>query len=135
MVTTVTVLQHNPDERRTRLLSEICRVSGGEIFLFEDTSLDMRPQPAAQGLYQNFYGRPVGWYAGVCSALGFDLVEVEHLKTQVSLRTWMLLSYKLNRSKGEGSPYSPLHLAMRGGPFLSRSSSTSSSATTGVRTR
>lgn len=29
VVTTVTVLHHNPDERRARLLGEICRVSGG----------------------------------------------------------------------------------------------------------
>lgn len=29
VVTTVTVLQHNPDDRRARMLSEICRVSGG----------------------------------------------------------------------------------------------------------
>jgi SAM-dependent methyltransferase len=112
VVTTVTVLQHNPEERRAQLLSEICRVSRREVFLFEDTSLVMGPRPSAQGLYQNFYGRPVGWYAGVCSVHGFDLVEVDHLRTQVSLRTWSLLSYKLNQQRKEGAAFSPLHLAI-----------------------
>ena len=42
VVTTVTVLQHNPDEARATLIEEICRVSGGEVFLFEDTS-DAKP--------------------------------------------------------------------------------------------
>jgi ubiquinone/menaquinone biosynthesis C-methylase UbiE len=115
VVTTVTVLQHNPDARRTRILSEICRVSANQVILFEDTSLEMRPQNSGkgQGQYQNFYGRPVGWYSGVCSANGFDLVETQHLHTKVSLRTYLLLWSVLNKQrKGEsveGTPFSNLH--------------------------
>jgi ubiquinone/menaquinone biosynthesis C-methylase UbiE len=113
VVTTVTVLQHNPDARRTRILSEICRVSSMHVILFEDTSLEMRPQALGQGQYQNFYGRPVGWYAGVCSAQGFDLVETDFLQTKASLRTYLLLWSLLNKQrKGEtveGTPFSKLH--------------------------
>jgi ubiquinone/menaquinone biosynthesis C-methylase UbiE len=116
VVTTVTVLHHNPDERRSRLLGEICRVSGGEVLLFEDTSLAMPVPARAQGPYQNFYGRPVGWYAGVCRTHGFDLVETQYLQTKASLRTFLLLWSYLNRdrkgSTEEGSPFSPLHLAI-----------------------
>lgn len=116
LVTTVTVLQHNPDELRARLLGEICRVSGGEVFLFEDTSLRMPVPAVVQGQYQNFYGRPVGWYAGVCGAHGFDLIETQYLQTKASLRVFLLLWSYLNRKRTgntvEGSPFSPLHLAI-----------------------
>ena len=38
VVTTVTVLQHNPDAARAKVIEEICRVSKKDVFLFEDTS-------------------------------------------------------------------------------------------------
>jgi ubiquinone/menaquinone biosynthesis C-methylase UbiE len=116
IVTTVTVLQHNPDERCTRLLGEICRVSRGQVLLFEDTSLVMRPRPVGQGQYLNFYGRPVGWYAGVCAVHGFELIETQYLQTMASLRTFLFLWQFLNRTRrrktDEGAPFSPLHLAV-----------------------
>ena len=114
LITTVTVLQHNPDLQRANLLGEICRVSRDEILLFEDTSLQMPVAAAkAQGQYQNFFGRPVGWYAGVCHAHGFDLVEIEYLQTKVSLKTFLFLWGLLNRGRtGEGTPFSKLHLAI-----------------------
>ena len=87
LVTTVTVLQHNPDRRRVQILSEICRVSNDEVLLFEDTSLRMPVHTGkGQGQYQNFFGRPVAWYAGVCNVHGFDLVETQYLQTKVSLK-------------------------------------------------
>lgn len=116
VVTTVTVLQHNPDDRRARMLAEICRVSRNAIFLFEDTSLEMPPRQTAQGRYQNFYGRPVGWYAGVCNSHEFNLVDTQYLQTQVSHRTYLFLTNHLNRKRGggtnEGSPFTSLHLAI-----------------------
>lgn len=114
LVTTVTVLQHNPDSRRARLLGEICRVSNDEVLLFEDTSTRM-PVTGGDGLgqYQNFFGRPVAWYAGVCNVHGFDLVETDHLQTKVSLKTFMFLWGALNRGRTkEGTPFSKLHLAI-----------------------
>lgn len=116
VVTTVTVLQHNPDDRRARMLAEICRVSRDQVLLFEDASLTMPLRQTAQGQYQNYYGRPVGWYTGVCNSHGFELEETQHLQTQVSHRTFLFLKYHINRkrlgSAVEGVPYSPLHLAI-----------------------
>jgi SAM-dependent methyltransferase len=116
VVTTVTVLQHNPDDRRARLLGEICRVCRNQILLFEDTTLEMPPRASAQGQYLNFYGRPAAWYAGVCSSHGFDLVETNYLRTRASLRTFLFLWSHLNgRRRGkssEGAAFSPLHLAI-----------------------
>jgi ubiquinone/menaquinone biosynthesis C-methylase UbiE len=111
VVTTVTVLHHNPDARREAILSEICRVSGSQIFLFEDTSKHMPLKPnTGGGAYQNFYGRPVGWYAGVCNTHGFDLVETEYLENYVSRRVELFLSAHLNpNNRTEGTPISRWH--------------------------
>jgi hypothetical protein len=103
-----------PDLRRAKLLGEICRVSSDEVLLFEDTSLQM---PVAadnrQGQYQNFFGRPVGWYAGVCNSHGFDLVETEYLQTKVSLKAFLFLWGLLNHGRtDEGTPFSKLHIAI-----------------------
>ena len=58
----------------------------------------------------------MGWYAGVCGSHGFDLVETQYLHTKASLRTFLFLWSYLNRSRtdagAEGSPFSPLHLAI-----------------------
>lgn len=114
VVTTTTVLQHNPDDRRTKVLGEICRVSARDIFLIEDTSVEMSSSTIADtGAYQNFFGRPVGWYAGVCSCHGFELIEMERLETFVSrtvfIRLWGLLN---RRRRDEGEEFSKLHLAI-----------------------
>jgi SAM-dependent methyltransferase len=112
LVMTNTVLQHNPDERRTNLLREICRVSAKSVILMEDTSLVMRPKTLGTGLYQNFYPRPVGWYAGAASTFGLDLVELDYLQTFVSLKVYLYLALLSNRGKvssSEGAPISPIH--------------------------
>jgi SAM-dependent methyltransferase len=113
VVYTVTVLQHNPDARRARLLGEICRVSAQDIFLFEDTPVKMPPPSSTPGPYQNFYGRPVGWHAGVCAGHGFELMETERQKTFVSRKVFMRLFGHLNRGpRREGERFSELHLAI-----------------------
>jgi ubiquinone/menaquinone biosynthesis C-methylase UbiE len=113
VVTTTTVLQHNPDARRAKLLGEICRVSAKDVLLFEDTPVDMPPPTTTAGHYQNFFGRPVGWYAGVCSSHGFELIEVERLETFVSKTVFMRLWGHLNRiPRNEGEEFSKLHLAI-----------------------
>jgi SAM-dependent methyltransferase len=111
VVTTVTVLQHNPDDRRAAVLREICRVSNSDILLFEDIAKYMPVRrTSGGGTYNNFYGRPVGWYAGVCSAYGFDLVETRYLETYVSRRVELFLSAHLNsRGRTEGSAISRWH--------------------------
>ncbi len=113
VVYTGTVLQHNPDDRRTNLLGEICRVSAKVVFLLEDTSVEMPALTATAGPYQNFFGRPVGWYAGVCSSHGFEPIEIERLETFVSRAVFMRLWGHLNRSpRNEGEEFSRLHLAI-----------------------
>ncbi len=52
VVTTTTVLQHNPDDRRAKLLGEICRVSAKDVFLFEDTPVEMPPPTTTAGPYR-----------------------------------------------------------------------------------
>jgi SAM-dependent methyltransferase len=117
VVTTVTVLQHNPDAARTALIEEICRVSGGEVFLFEDTSgasSQSGARAAAEGDYQNFFGRPVKWYADACARHGFSLVDTQLQETFVSHLTFVLLSRFLDRGRtaSEGEPFSKLHMAI-----------------------
>jgi SAM-dependent methyltransferase len=117
VVTTVTVLQHNPDNRRSEIMSEICRVAREELYLFEDTSLAMPPAATGGGGdYQNFYGRPVTWYQKECEDHGFSLVETKYQETYISHRTFMYLCRLLDRRKQrEGSPISKLHLAIERG--------------------
>jgi SAM-dependent methyltransferase len=113
VVYTVTVLQHNPDARRARLLGEICRVAAKDIFLFEEPSVVMPPPTATPGPYQNFWGRPVGWYAGVCASHGFELVETDRLETYVSRKVFMRLWGHLSRrGRREGEDFSDLHIAI-----------------------
>ena len=118
VVTTVTVLQHNPDAARATLIEEICRVSGGEVFLFEDTSDTKAPRSGArataEGDYQNFFGRPVKWYADACARHGFALVDTQLQETFVSHLTFVLLSRILDRGRtaSEGEPFSKLHMAI-----------------------
>jgi ubiquinone/menaquinone biosynthesis C-methylase UbiE len=113
VVYTVTVLQHNPDVRRAQVLAEICRVSTRDVFLFEETSVVMPPPTTNQGSYQNFWGRPVGWYAGVCEAHGFELVDTDRLETFVSRKVFMrLLGHLSRRGRKEGEQFSALHLAI-----------------------
>jgi SAM-dependent methyltransferase len=113
VVYTVTVLQHNPDARRAHLLGEICRVAAKDIFLFEEPSVVMPPATATSGPYQNFWGRPVGWYAGVCASHGFELVETDALETFVSRKVFMRLWGHLSqRTRKEGEDFSSLHVAI-----------------------
>jgi ubiquinone/menaquinone biosynthesis C-methylase UbiE len=110
---TVTVLQHNPDGRRAQLLGEICRVAANDVFLFEEVSVVMPPPTASAGTYQNFWGRPVGWYAGVCASHGFELVETDRLETYVSRKVFMRLLGHLSRGgHKEGDEFSNLHVAI-----------------------
>ena len=113
LVITTTVLQHNPDARRTNLLGEICRVSAEDVLLFEDTSAQLPPFTTGMGPYQNFYARPVGWYAGVCSCHGFEPIEFDRQETFVSRTVHMRLWGHLNRRpRNEGEEFSKLHLAI-----------------------
>jgi ubiquinone/menaquinone biosynthesis C-methylase UbiE len=118
VVTTVTVLQHNPDDRRARLLGEMCRVAKDEVFLFEDTTLSNPPGTdavAGEGQYQNYYGRPLSWYAEVCAGHGFSLMDTQRLETFISNSVSGVLYRVLSRDRtSEGSPFSKAHRALEG---------------------
>jgi SAM-dependent methyltransferase len=114
VITTFTVLHHNPDEKRLAMITDICRVSRDHVIFFEDTSKRM-PIVQAQGVgaYNNFWGRPIGWYSGVCNSLGYDLVETQNLDTYVSRKVFLTAWAYLSRGhQEEGSKYSPLQLAI-----------------------
>jgi SAM-dependent methyltransferase len=118
VVTTVTVLQHNPDDRRARVLTEMCRVAKEEVYLFEDTTLSnplVTEAVAGEGQYQNYYGRPLSWYAEVCASNGFSLMDTQRLETFVSNSVSGVL-YRLFSRDGtsEGSPFSKAHRALEG---------------------
>jgi ubiquinone/menaquinone biosynthesis C-methylase UbiE len=111
VVTTVTVVQHNPPDRAKNLLSEICRVAKEEVFLFEDIMWS----PALEtglGAYENYWARPVESYQKICEQYGFELAEQESLATYVSCRTHFFLRRLDRRNRTEGSPHSQGLLAI-----------------------
>jgi SAM-dependent methyltransferase len=92
LLTTVTVLQHNPDDLCARLLAEICRVSNDQVFLFEDTRQGDDYESESQRQHENLWHRLPFWYANLCSKHGFDLTDTQYLRTKVSLRVSLTLS-------------------------------------------
>jgi SAM-dependent methyltransferase len=112
VVKTVTVLQHNPDDRLKKLLAEICRVAREYVVLFEDTESRWLDRNEGTGVYRNFFGRPVGWYSALCEEYGWTLTESESLATCVSLRVHNFLSARLSRGRVEGTPFSKSQLTM-----------------------
>lgn len=75
---TSTVLQHNTDEALLKkLIAEICRVTGSDIYLFE------RTEKVSKGHESNI-GRPVSFYEQALSAHGFKLKQTSYLNIQVS---------------------------------------------------
>jgi SAM-dependent methyltransferase len=112
LVKTVTVLQHNPDDRRSALIAEICRVARDYVVLFEDTATPRVPGNDGSGLYANYFGRPLDWYVDECKKHGWLLITSKSLATYVSHRTFNLLRGTLSRGRKEGQPLSPMHGAI-----------------------
>ncbi len=108
LVKTVTVLQHNADDRRAALVGEICRVASQYVVFFEDTATPRTPGNLGSGVYANYFGRPVEWYAHECRRHRWLLTSSESLATYVSMRTLNLLRKTLSSGRTEGSPFSPL---------------------------
>jgi SAM-dependent methyltransferase len=75
---TSTVLQHNTNEAvLLQLIGEICRVTNGEVILFE------RIESRIKGHESNL-GRPVSYYAGILGRHGFELQSTLFLPLQAS---------------------------------------------------
>jgi ubiquinone/menaquinone biosynthesis C-methylase UbiE len=110
LVTTVTVLQHNPDDRRARLIAEISRVAKEYVFFIEDTA---NPRVSDnEGSDGHYFGRYIEWYSKECAKHGWSLVHSEALATEMSFRTFKLLRKALSRGRIEGQPLSRAHLAI-----------------------
>lgn len=112
LVKTVTVLQHNPDDRRSALIAEICRVARDYVVLFEDTATPRVSGNEGSGVYANYFGRPLDWYVDECKKHGWLLITSKSLATYVSHRTFNLLRGTLSRGRKEGQPLSPMHVAI-----------------------
>lgn len=102
---TVTVLQHNTNEQMFRdLVGEICRVTRTELVLMEDIGKD---KPV--GIAATWVGRSVDTYKSLLSEHGFQLVELQFLKTAVSRLWYRLVFHELyrrlfNPEHKEGAP-------------------------------
>lgn len=103
LVFTSTVLQHNTDEKKLKLLvADICRVAKNEIILFE------RIEKEVKGHESNL-GRPVGYYVSLFVQYGFTLEENSFLKLQASYYVCGAIRRLFNsRNRAEGQPVSKL---------------------------
>lgn len=121
---TVTVLMHNPDDRKDQLIREMCRVTKSRIYLIEDTfpeaegtsapvhtsTTDRDETSGKPGSYGSFFPRSVPRYAATCVAEGFDLVDTQYLETFASHYLFALLNTRLDKRRtSEGEQFSRLH--------------------------
>ena len=102
---TVTVLHHITDEAMfSAAVRELCRVTSGDIVLMEDVG-----NSSVIGGSGDFIGRRIDVYRAALRTHGFELKEVQFLKTRVS-RAWHdLLFFKIykpfiNKNHREGEP-------------------------------
>jgi len=110
LVFSVTVLQHNTDaEMMRQILTEMCRVSSSEVVLFERIEHSMKGDDLCMG-------RPVAYYAEICEAQGFELVETSFINIRSSYLVCGAIRKGLNPStRKEGEPLTPLSVALQNG--------------------
>lgn len=99
LVFTVTVLQHNTDDRMMRgILGEACRVAKKELLLCE--KLDTKITGTELCL-----ARPQEYYAEICAEHGFELRHTRHINIRVSYYCSGAIRKLLNpRGRKEGDP-------------------------------
>ncbi len=102
---TATVLQHNTDEEMMKkILFELCRVTAGELVLFEQIN-------AAISGDELMKGRPVQYYEQLCNEKGFVLKDVEFININVSYYVCGAIRKGLNPAKRkEGEPLNSVSL-------------------------
>lgn len=77
-VFTATVLQHNTNEEMLKkIMSELCRVSGDKVFLFERIESNIKGDDLC-------LGRPINYYEQICNSHGFKLINTEFINIRVS---------------------------------------------------
>lgn len=96
---TATVLQHNTDEAMLkRIVSEVCRVSGHKVYLFER----IEDSIAGDDLC---LGRPVGYYEKMMNENGFRLTGTSFINIRASYYVCGAIRKSLNpRTRNEGEP-------------------------------
>lgn len=100
---TATVLQHVTNEKMlSNLVTEIARVTKGELYLFE------RIEKSEKGSELNL-GRPVVYYKNIIEANGFALESVEYLNVHISfLFSGLIRKLFTSHKKQEGDPFPKL---------------------------
>jgi len=105
---TVTVLQHNTDEAMLlNLITEICRVTQDEVFIFERIDSKIRGSELC-------LGRPVSYYKSIFEKNGFKFQKHAFLNTRVSHFTCTALAKVFNKpGRKEGEPLSGLSVFLQ----------------------
>jgi ubiquinone/menaquinone biosynthesis C-methylase UbiE len=114
---TVTVLQHNTDERMFRsLVRELCRVTKTTIVIMEDIG-----QSQELGGNGEFISRQVGIYKSIFAEYGFQLSQRQFLNTKISRWWyWKIISYYarfIASQHKEGDPIGGISKALIGLPL------------------
>lgn len=99
LVFSATVLQHNSDDAMMKsILREMCRVSGDRVAIFERIEKTLLGDDLCMG-------RPVDYYAAICEAEGFELVETEFININLSYYVCGAIRKGLNPgTRKEGEP-------------------------------
>jgi hypothetical protein len=107
IVFTSTVLQHNTNEANLKLLiKDICRVSNGDIYLFE------RIEKTIKGHETNL-GRPISYYESIFKDYGFSLKAVNSININISYFVCGVLRKIFNSNHKEGEPLSRITIIMQ----------------------
>jgi ubiquinone/menaquinone biosynthesis C-methylase UbiE len=108
IVFTSTVLQHNTNENELqKLVGEICRVAGNDVYIFE------RIEKKITGHASNT-GRPVSYYKELFEKQDYKLVTAELLPIQVSYYVSGAIRKLFNpKKRKEGEPSTPIALFLQ----------------------
>lgn len=108
MVFTITVLQHNTDEKSLqKIIHELCRVAKEKVVISERIETPMRGDELCMG-------RPIAYYQNIFEANGFYLSKVEFLKLQASYYVCGAIRKLLNpRTRKEGEPLTSFSLMLQ----------------------
>ncbi|MCB0396859.1 MAG: class I SAM-dependent methyltransferase [Flavobacteriales bacterium] len=103
-----TVLQHNTEDAMMEsILTDLCRVSGNEVHIFEETNKRKTGTELCMA-------RPVNEYQRICEAAGFELKDVEYININVSYVVCGIINKLFNaNSRKEGQPISRLSFALQ----------------------
>jgi len=107
-VFTATVLQHNTDEEMLKkIITELCRVAGDKVFLFERIEKKIKGDELC-------YGRPISYYEQLCNLNGFELRSAEFINIRISYFISGIIRKVFSRkTKQEGEPLSKIAILLQ----------------------